>query len=126
MFIRLTLSSREAPEPRRARIDVIPTKTDNRGSGSALTTLMTTRFSSRAVLMKLAAVLKKQSIHASVEWSPRTANMCTRTGGWRHEWLPIRPRVHRRFGTTPVVRLGKGACDWAEDRKRVQGFRDQE
>ena len=58
----------------RSRVQVAPTWTDNRGNGSALNKLMTTKFPSSALLMEMAAYLKKNSIRASVQWAPRTAN----------------------------------------------------
>ena len=57
-----------------------PTWTDNRGNGSALNKLMTTKFPEKtkfpasAVLMELAAFMKRMSIKVVVEWTPRSAN----------------------------------------------------
>ena len=60
--------------PHRTNIKVIPTCTDNRGNGSALNCLMTTRFPASAVVMDLAAFMKKESIKIQVEWLPRSGN----------------------------------------------------
>ena len=51
-----------------------PTWTDNRGNGSALNKLMTTKFPASAVLMELAAFMKRMSMKVVVEWTPRSAN----------------------------------------------------
>ena len=55
-------------------VTVVPTWTDNRGNGSALNPLMSTRYPSSAVILELAAFMKKASIKAQVEWSPRAGN----------------------------------------------------
>ena len=51
-----------------------PTWTDNRGNGSALNKLMTSRYPASAVLMEMSALLKRSGLQASVQWAPRTAN----------------------------------------------------
>ena len=56
------------------RIQMIPSFTDNRGNGSALNKLMTSKYPSSAVVMELACYLKRMSIKAVVDWAPRTAN----------------------------------------------------
>ena len=56
------------------RIQVVPSFTDNRGNGSALNKLMTSKYPSSAVVMELACDLKRMSIKAVVDWAPRTAN----------------------------------------------------
>ena len=58
----------------RKKISIIPTWTDNRGNGSALNKLMSTRFPSSALLMEVATHMKHQGIKADVQWSPREAN----------------------------------------------------
>ena len=57
-----------------ARIQMIPSFTDNRGNGSALNKLMTNKYPSSAVVMELACYLKRMGIKAVVDWAPRTAN----------------------------------------------------
>ena len=64
----------KGPREHRTRVQVLPTWTDNRGNGSALNKLMTTKFPSSALMMELAVFMKKESIKASVQWAPRTAN----------------------------------------------------
>ena len=51
-----------------------PTWTDNRGNGSALNKLMTTKFPACAVLMELSAYMKRMSMKVVVEWTPRAGN----------------------------------------------------
>ena len=53
----------EVPGESRCRVRVVPTTTDKRGNGAALNKLMTTRYSSSAVLMELAACVSS-SRHA--------------------------------------------------------------
>ena len=50
---------------------VAPTWTDNRGNGSALNKLMSTEFTTSAVLMELATYTKKMGMKVLVEWTPR-------------------------------------------------------
>ena len=57
-----------------ARIQMIPSFTDNRGNGSALNKLMSNKYPSSAVVMELACYLKRMGIKAVVDWAPRTAN----------------------------------------------------
>ena len=49
------------------------TRSDNRGSGSALNKLMTNRHPSSAVVMELACYLERMSVKVVVDWAPRTA-----------------------------------------------------
>ena len=58
----------------RTRVEVILTWTDNRGNGSILNKLMTTKFPSSAVVMELAAHLKTTGLKAAVQWAPRAVN----------------------------------------------------
>ena len=62
-----------SPDSRR-KVDVIPTWTDNRGNGSALNKLMSTRFPASALLMELATHMKEERIKANVHWAPRETN----------------------------------------------------
>ena len=57
-----------------ARIQMIPSFTDNRGNGSALNWLMTNKCPSSAVVMQLACYLKRVRIKAVVGWAPRGTN----------------------------------------------------
>ena len=52
----------------------MPIWTDNRENGSALNKLLSTKFPGSAVVMELAAYLKKSSMKAAVQWAPRTVN----------------------------------------------------
>ena len=55
-------------------INLVPTWTDNRGNGSALNKLMSTRYPASALLMELASHMKHEKIKASVSWAPREVN----------------------------------------------------
>ena len=56
------------------KVSVVPTVTDNRGNGAALNKLMSTRFPSSAILMEMAAYMKRRGLKALVEWAPREFN----------------------------------------------------
>ena len=56
------------------KIQLQPTWTDNRGNGSALNKLMSTRYPVNALLMELACHCKHTGTKAIVEWAPRSAN----------------------------------------------------
>ena len=71
MVIGLKLLVGDRPQPHRRKILVMPTWTDNRGSGAALNKLASTRFPASAALMELACCLKRMSTQALVEWAPR-------------------------------------------------------
>ena len=73
VFIALKLFFPPANEHSRKKISIIPTW-DNRGNGSAMNKLMSTRFPSSALLMELASHMKHHGIKANVQWSPREAN----------------------------------------------------
>ena len=65
----------DAPPVRgKTKVMVAPTWTNNRGNGSVLNKLMTTKFPACAVVMELAAYLKKRSMKAAVQWAPRAVN----------------------------------------------------
>ena len=64
----------EEPAPRRSRIFVVPTWTDNQGNGSALNKLTTTHFTASAVLMELSTFMERMALKALAERAPRTAN----------------------------------------------------
>ena len=51
-----------------------PTVTDNRGNGSCLNKLMSTRYPASAMIMEMASFTKKKEKRASVEWAPREGN----------------------------------------------------
>ena len=59
------------PEPR-TKVQEAPTWTDNRGNGSALNKLMTSRCP--AAVMEMSALLKQRGLQAPVQWAPQTAN----------------------------------------------------
>ena len=56
------------------KVQVMPTWTDNRGNGEALTKLMSTRYPLNALLMEMSAYFKHMRINVLIEWTPRTAN----------------------------------------------------
>ena len=60
----------------RSKIMVAPTWTDNRGNRSDLNKVMSTKFSTCAVLMELATYTKKMGL---VEWTPRATRWQTAT-----------------------------------------------
>ena len=64
----------DTPLPHRMMVQVTPTWIDNRGNGSALNKLMTTRYPASAVVMELAARLKKMALKVTVQWAPRAGN----------------------------------------------------
>ena len=55
-------------------VTLVPTFTDNRGNGSALNKLMSTRYPASALLMELSTFLKHRKLKALVEWTPRESN----------------------------------------------------
>ena len=74
VLFRLELFFGDTPGTGCTRVQVEPTWTDNRGNGSALNKLMSTRFPSSAVIVELSCYLKRMSAKAIVEWAPRSAN----------------------------------------------------
>ena len=50
-------------------VEVAPTWTDNRGNGSALNKLMTSRYPACAVLMEMSLLMKTKGLQASVLWA---------------------------------------------------------
>ena len=62
------------PDSNIRKIRLQPTWTDNRGNGSALNKLMSTRYPVNALLMELATHCKYTGIKPIVEWTPRLAN----------------------------------------------------
>ena len=62
VLLSLRLFATRQPEGQRSRVTILPTWTDNRGNGSVLNKLMTTRYPSSALVM------------AQVEWTPREFN----------------------------------------------------
>ena len=71
VLLSVKLFAAQQPEEQRKRVTILPTWTDNRGNGSVLNKLMTTRYPSSALVMELAAEMKKSSVKAQVEWTPR-------------------------------------------------------
>ena len=74
VLVSLKLFFGDEPKKGRTKVQVVPTWTGNRGNGSALNKLMSTKCPSSAVVMELSCYLKRMSAKASVEWAPRTAN----------------------------------------------------
>ena len=71
----------EQPESGKKKVTVAPTWTDNRGNGSALNKLMTTKFPACAVLMELSAYMKRMSMKVVVEWTPQSRQSRSRSLG---------------------------------------------
>ena len=74
VLLSLKLFAAPQPDGQKRRVTILPTWTDNRGNGSALNKVMTTRYPSSALVMELAAEMKKGSVRAQVEWTPREFN----------------------------------------------------
>ena len=60
-LISLKLFFGDEPKQERTKVQVVPTWTHNRGNGSALNKLMSTKFTSSAVVMELSCYLKRMS-----------------------------------------------------------------
>ena len=74
VLVALKMFYGEQPASGKKKVTVAPTWTDNRGNGSALNKLMTTKFPACAVLMELSAYMKRMSMKVVVEWTPRAGN----------------------------------------------------
>ena len=74
VLVSLKMFYGEQPASGKKKVTVAPTWTDDRGNGSALNKLMTTKFPACAVLMELPAHVKRMSMKVVVEWTPRTGN----------------------------------------------------
>ena len=74
VLMALNLFHRPPTVQQRTATRVVPTWTDNRGNCAALNRLMTTRFPASAVIMEMAAFMKKAALKAQVEWSLRSGN----------------------------------------------------
>ena len=74
VLLSLELLQGEIPPTHRTKIMVTPAWTDNRGNGAALNKLMTTSCPASAVLMELAAHMKRMLLKIQIGWSPRTGN----------------------------------------------------
>ena len=74
VLVSLKMFYGEQLESGKKKVTMAPTWTDNRGSGSALNKLMTTKFPACAVLMELSAYMKRMSMKVVVEWTPRAGN----------------------------------------------------
>ena len=72
VLVALKLQFGGTPGEGRNRVKIAPT--DNRGNGSALNKLMTTKFTASALLMELSCYMKNMSFRTVVEWAPREAN----------------------------------------------------
>ena len=70
----LVLLFDDVPSEPRTKVQVAPTWTDNRGNGSALHKLMTSRYPASGVLMEMSAPLLQRGLQSSVQGAPRTAN----------------------------------------------------
>ena len=64
----------EDPSEHRRAVQVLPTWTDNRGNGSLLNKLMSTRYPVSAILMELAVHMKVMGQKTVVQWTLRAAN----------------------------------------------------
>ena len=74
VLISLNLFCGDEPKQGRMKVQVVPTWTDSRENGSALSRSMSTKFTSSAVVMELPCNLKRMAAKASVEWGPRSTN----------------------------------------------------
>ena len=70
MLVALKIRFGQDPEPDETRVLIVPSITDNRGTGAALNK----RFLSSAVLMELASFMKARGMRAVVEWALRERN----------------------------------------------------
>ena len=55
-------------------VQIMPTWTDNRGNGSALNKMMSTRYPASAVVMEMSVFMKRHGLKALVVWTPGTGN----------------------------------------------------
>ena len=74
VLIALMLQYTDEERAHRSSVRIVPTITDNRGNGSALNKLMSTKFPASAVIMEMASFMNRRGIRASVEWAPREGN----------------------------------------------------
>ena len=75
VLVSLKMFYGEQPESNNKKVTVAPIWTDNRGNGSALNKLMTTKFPACAVLMELSAYMKRACpMNVVVDWTPRAGN----------------------------------------------------
>ena len=79
------------------------TWTDNRGNGSALNKMMTTRFPASAVLMELSEHMRGMSQKVLVEWTPREGNQ---------EADRLANGDATGFSNSNEVKLGPGHMNW--------------
>ena len=84
VLISLKLFFGDEPKQRRTKVQVVPTWSDNRGNGSALNKLMSTKFPSSAVVMELSCHLSRMAAKASVEWAPAVGKLRGRFLGKRY------------------------------------------
>ena len=68
ILVALKLKFGETPDADNKRVLVVPSVTGDRGNGAALNKLMSTRFSSSAVLVELASFMKGRGLRTIVEW----------------------------------------------------------
>ena len=99
-----------------ARIQMIPSFTDNRGNGSALNKLMSNKHPSSAVVMELACYLKRMGLR---QWSiglqgpPITRQTSSRTATLAGSTPPRgSSSKRRRFGGTCFLRPYRKAVRW--------------
>ena len=71
--------------------------TDNRGNGSALNKLMSTKYPASAIMVEMASFMKKKGIRATVEWAPREGNCeAGSLANGNHEGVPDELTMHVR------------------------------
>ena len=102
------------PQEHQPRVLVVPTWTDNRGNGSALNKLMTTKFPASAVVMELAAHLKHRRLKSNVQWAPRTTNREADdlangiTAGFNRELrVHVAPSSHKWWSLPEASEMGR-------------------
>ena len=104
----------------RTKVQVAPTWTDNRGNGSALNKLMTSRYPASAVLVEMSALLKQRGLQASVQWAPRTAN---RVGQRVHAGLQTGCECVIDPATVPWILLCRALDEGRQAEQAYQDFR---
>ena len=93
VFIALILRYGRTEKKAHTKVMVVPSITDNRGNGSALNKLMSTRFPSSALLTELSTYMKNRGLRTIVEWAPREFNRESDSlaNGHTEEFMKVKP-----------------------------------
>ena len=102
VLVGLKLFHGDEPQLHQTQVQVVATWTDNRGNCSVFNKLVTTRFPSSAVVMKLAAFMKKRRLNTTVHWAPPRNEQRSRCAS---EWCY--GRVQPQAGVRPGSRSGR-------------------